>query len=197
MYTTFNHYHQHTDTIDIILHGGSVGLDSDFIKSVFNNSVVNGHSVLAFNFPYYDRGDTSSSGEALLEEQEAILKYLEYIRPFGYTKINFIAKSLGGIVLSKFLSNHKLPADYQLKDIVVMGFVVGQVDFSGHKGHIKVIQGSEDKFGNDVIVKSELIKQGLDDYEIIPIKAADHSYNTPNTKDNKYVEAAVMQIFCK
>ena len=192
MLPRLKHLHNQTENIDVLLHGGSKGFDSEFITKIFNRSAQVGHSVIAFNFPYLDRGDDSSSGEELLDEQEALGQILNYLQPFGYKKIRFIAKSLGRIVLSKYVS--KLSSEDTDVEIVIIGYVLGDIDFTGYSGKISVIQGSEDKFGDDTAVKTDLEKQGIS-CNVIRIEGADHSYRTPGTKENTYVEEAISHIF--
>ena len=45
-----------SDTLDVLLHGSSGGMNYTLMQKVFDESVRQGHSVANFNFPYFERG---------------------------------------------------------------------------------------------------------------------------------------------
>ncbi|GAB4285971.1 MAG: hypothetical protein Kow0081_3940 [Candidatus Dojkabacteria bacterium] len=184
-----------TDSIDIIIHGGSKGIESHFINKLFNASTNENHSTLAFNFPYLDRGDESSSGEELVEEQDTIDNILDFLKRFSFKKIHFIAKSLGGIVLAKYIANNGERLTSFEIEVTILGYVLGDIDLSGFTGRLTIIQGSNDRFGNADAVKDDLATKKLSEANVIEIEGADHSYRIPETKEPKFEDEVVSLVF--
>ena len=114
-----------SDTINIIIHGGSKGIESPFMEKLYKKSTANGISTITFNFPYLDRGEENSSGEDLTEEQETIAQIINFISQFNFKEIKFIAKSLGGIALAKYLQNHQEGLSDKEIEVVILGYVLG------------------------------------------------------------------------
>ena len=61
-------FNNKAEVLDVVLHGGSQGMDSGFMNKIIEASRIEGNSVVAFNFPYIERGEENSSGQELLEE---------------------------------------------------------------------------------------------------------------------------------
>ncbi len=183
------------DSLNVIIHGGSKGIESQFMRKLYDRSVSSGKSTITFNFPYLDRGEESCSGEDLVEEQETIAQMINLISPFNFKVIKFIAKSLGGIALAKYLQNHLEGLNDKEIEVVILGYVLGEIDLSNFKGDVMVIQGSNDRFGNANAVRKELSSKGLVEAKVIEIKGADHSYGVPDTKEPKFEDEVVNLVF--
>ncbi len=186
-------YNTDSDTLDVLLHGGSKGIESSFIQKLFKASQDNAHSVIAFNFPYLDRGEEQSSGPELQEELEVLKRVIEYASIKEYRHIRLIGKSLGGIVASYF--SKKLPIHEQKKySVIILGYVLGSVDLKEFTGNIVVIQGSNDKFGNIEKVKSDLEGLATKKITYINIDGADHSFRDLETKEPVYEDVVIEKV---
>jgi predicted alpha/beta-hydrolase family hydrolase len=53
--------------LDVLLHEAGGGIEHSNIKRAFNICVKNGHSVVNFDFPFFERGKKHSSGPELIE----------------------------------------------------------------------------------------------------------------------------------
>lgn len=176
--------------LDIVLQGGSYGIESTFMQKVIKTCKQKGNSVITFNFPYFERGDNHSSGPELKEELATLTKQMNKYNANKYQHIRFVAKSLGAIVASYFLRN--LNAREQEKySVVVLGYVTGSIDLHSFKGKIDVIQGELDKFGDINVVKKDLKNSVSKKITYHEIKNADHSYRNPKTKKPTYEDQAI------
>lgn len=184
-----------SDTINIIIHGGSKGIESPFMEKLYKKSTVSGISTITFNFPYLDRGEENSSGEDLIEEQETIAQIINFISKFNFKEIKLIAKSLGGIVLAKYLQNYQKDLHGKKIEVVILGYVLGDIDLSDFKGNLTVIQGSNDRFGNAGAVRKDLSSKCLSEARVIEIEGADHSYRIPDTKEPRFEDEVVNLVF--
>ena len=189
--TTFHFYHNpKSDTLDVVLHGGSYSIDTPFMKKVFDICREKGHSVIAFNFPYLERGEENSSGAELKEELQALQHFLDFCEYKKYKKVRIVAKSLGGIVGSYYLDS--LPKkDYSRFSIIILGYVTGHVRLNNFTGEITIVQGEKDKFGDIKTVKKDLKNAISKNIKFIEIKNADHSFREPETKEPIYVDEAI------
>ena len=186
-------YNNKAKTLDVVLHGGSQGIDSPFILKLISACRDKGNSVLALNFPYLDRGEKNSSGPDLKEELSALKDVMVFCKADSFNNVRFVAKSLGAIVASFFL--RELPKENQLKySIVVLGYVVRSIDLKCFKGKISIIQGEKDKFGGIEIVKNDMESAVSGRVSFFQIEGADHSYRKPETKEPIY-EDRVIDIF--
>lgn len=66
-----------SDTLDVLLHGSSGGMNYSLMQKVADVCVKKGHSVVNFNFPYFERGEELSSGPELKEELETLQTVLD------------------------------------------------------------------------------------------------------------------------
>ena len=68
---TYKYYRKRgVKIVYMILHGGGpVGVETDFISSIFDAIAATKNSVLCFNFPYCEREEEASSGPELKEER--------------------------------------------------------------------------------------------------------------------------------
>lgn len=191
-FTSFQFYHNSkSDTLDVVLHGGSYDINTDFMQKVFDTCKRKGHSVIAFNFPYIERGQEQSSGPELKEELATLQKFLDYGDYKSARKIRLIAKSLGGIVASFYLDklNYK---DAQKFLVIILGYVVGSLDkLKNFEGEIAVIQGEKDKFGSIEAVKQDLKGAKAKDIKYFQVPGANHSFRDPETDKPVYVGSAM------
>ena len=190
-FTSFNfYYNSKSDVLDVILHGGSHGIDSPLMRKVFAASKEKEHSVLTFNFPYFERGEENSSGNELIEELGTLQKMLDQAKYKDYLKVRLIAKSLGGIVASFYLD--KLSKEESERfSVVILGYVTGDVRLKNFEGEITIIQGEKDKFGGIDVVKKDLAGAKSTKIKLSEVKGADHSYRNPDTKEPIYEDDAV------
>lgn len=186
-----------SDILNIVLHGSSKGIDSPFIEKIFQALEGLGEGVIAFNFPYLERGEEASSGSKLEEEIEELKKILVFANADKYKHVRLVGKSLGAIVASFYLKS--LSSEEQKKyPIVVLGYVKseGGIDLKSFIGKIVIIQGEKDQFGGIEAIKEDLKDAASKDIQYFEIKGADHSYRDPETREPKY-EDEVIEILQK
>lgn len=185
---TYRYYHKAgSKTVCLVLHGGGPeGIETPFIASIINALSNKSASVFGFNFPYCERREEQSSGPELAEETAALNEVVEFLRSDGYTKIIIVAKSLGGIVTSYWLS--QCPASDI--EVVILGYVIGNVKTPALRNNLRlVIQGENDRFGSAQAVQSELARNDVK-AEVIEVPNADHSYRNEQ-KEPAYQEQTV------
>ncbi|BCX14331.1 MAG: dienelactone hydrolase [Patescibacteria group bacterium] len=189
--TSFLHFHNSkATTLDVILHGGSGGINSPFMQKLFESSKGKGNSVIMFNFPFLERGDDHSSGPELKEELEVLRKMLSIAGFDKFSHIRLIGKSLGGIIASYYL-NSLTDEEKKLYEVIVLGYVTGEVKLNEFTGKITIIQGEKDKFGSIEVVKKDMdgaISQSITYHQI---SNADHSYRNPETKQPIYEDKVI------
>jgi predicted alpha/beta-hydrolase family hydrolase len=182
------------EVLDVVLHGGSQGMDSGFINKITEASKKEGNSVVAFNFPYIERGQENSSGPELLEEIEALQNILDHCQSDKYKRIRLIGKSLGGVVAAAFLK--KVTFDQMKKySVIIFGYDIGYIDIKDFSGKIIIVQGSKDKFGDIDAVKQDISGSISKDITYFSIEGADHSYRIPETKEPIYEDEAIKVVF--
>lgn len=186
-------YNNKSNTLDIILPGGSYGMDSSFIEKVIASCKNAGHCVLTFNFPYFDRGEENASGPELKEELLVLDEMMKFVNANSFEHIRFVAKSLGAIVASYFLKN-VIKEEHLKYSIVVLGYVTGRIDLKGFLGKISIIQGEKDRFGGIDVVRKEMESALSDNISFFQIDGADHSFRRPETKEPIYEDRAI-EIF--
>jgi len=187
-------YNIKAKTLDVVLHGGSQGMDSDLINKIIEASRKNGNSVVAFNFPYIERGEENSSGSELIEEIGALQSILDFCQVDKFDYIRLIGKSLGGVVAGHYLK--KLNRDQLDKfSLIIFGYDIGYIDLKNFPGKIVIIQGDKDKFGEVKAVKNDMKGAVSKDIVYLSIKGADHSYRVPETKEPIYEDEAVNRAF--
>jgi hypothetical protein len=86
-----------SDTLDVLLHGAGGGMNHTNMIKVFDVCVKQEHSVVSFNFPFFERGEENSSGPDLIEEVETLKKILTECkaddtlpRPYGRGILSFL-----------------------------------------------------------------------------------------------------------
>lgn len=172
---TYKYYKKNkSKNIYLIIHGGGpVGVETDFISTIFDTIAKTNNSALCFNFPYCERREENSSGPDLLEEVSTLKQVIDFVHAEGYSHITIVAKSLGGIISSYYF------AEYPDKsiDLIILGYIPNEVKQNAISDNLKlVIQGENDRFA----APSEVQKIVGNKVAVIEIKNADHSYQNHN-----------------
>jgi predicted alpha/beta-hydrolase family hydrolase len=176
----------------ILTHGASEGIENSFIQNIIHKFNTQKVSVLALQMPFKDRGENSSSGSELLEELDAVNRAMEMANFFEYDRIDFIGKSLGGIIFSKFLNSQNV--NFQTKtSLTILGYIYGDVEINNYSGKLFVIQGENDKYGSKQDIEKDLNNSISKDKNLIIIPNADHSYRNEN-KEPVYQRVAVEML---
>ena len=186
----FYHHKKNSDTLDIVLQGGKYGIDTPFMQKVIKVLNEGKNSVMAFNFLYYERGETHSSGEELLEELDTLKVMLNYAKADDYKQIRFVAKSLGGIVASYYL-NKLTENEMEKYSLVILGYVTGALSLKRFSGPITIIQGEKDDHGGIKKVKESLKNANSKKIKYFEIKGADHSFKDQKTDEPRYQDEAI------
>ena len=177
----FKFSYNKSEILNVILHGGSSGIDSDFMVKIYNKFEKSNDSVVGLNFPYIDRGEEDCTND-LQEELEALESVLNIVTGFKkFKQIRFVAKSLGAIVASHYLCDRANLDECEYL-ITVLGYVAGSIDLKTFPGAIKIIQGEMDRFGGIEVVKKDMKDAISKSIEFIEIPGVDHSYRNPETK---------------
>jgi len=188
------YFNSKAENLDVILQGSSVGMDSQFITKIWNASIKAGNSSVAFNFPYFERGETNSSGVELTEEIESLKSILTVCQSGNYKTIRLIGKSLGGIVAGYFLRDLSR-AEQGKYSIVIFGYVPGSTDLKTFPGKIDIVQGSKDKFGTIEQTKKDMEKALSKDISYYLVEGGDHGYKDPQTNEPKFEDMAIEFVF--
>ncbi len=183
-----------SDTLDVLLHGSSGGMNYSLMQKIFDECLKQGHSVVNFNFPYFERGEEQSSGPELKEELETLKAVLNECKAMEFKHVRLIGKSLGAIISSYYIK--QLPKKEQSKySVVVFGYVTGTIDLKNFEGRIDIIQGEKDKFANIDVVKDDLKNAVSKNINYFEIKNADHSYR--NELKVPFFEDEAVEVFKK
>jgi len=159
----------------IVTHGASEGIENTFIQNIIYKFTGEKVSVLAIQMPFKDRGENSSSGPELLEELEAVKQAIKLVNLSEYESIDFMGKSLGGIIFSKFLNNQD--RSFQAKtSLTILGYIYGDVEINNYAGKLTVIQGEKDKYGSKEDIEKDLGNCISLDKNLVIVPNADHSY---------------------
>lgn len=179
------------DCLNVVLHGSSSGMESDFNKAIFDKAKTKGDSVVVFNFPYIDRGEEKLMNSGRDEEVSAIADIVER---FGgkYKKIRLIGKSLGAVIGFDYLRRLS-EKEKKRYEVVVLGYDLGWIDISGFSGKVTVIQGGRDPYGDIEDIFNDLNDKQM--VELWEVGGADHSFRVPETKEPRYVEDVLKLLF--
>jgi len=178
IFNSFNSFNT-SKRLVILTHGASEGIENSFIQNIIHKFSENKVSVLALQMPFKVRGENSSSGSELLEELEAVKQAMKLVNLFEYDSIDFIGKSLGGIIFSKFLNNQNV--NFQTKtSLTILGYIYGDVEINNYSGKLFVIQGENDKYGSKQDIEKDLDNSVSNDKSLLIIPNADHSYRNEN-----------------
>ncbi|HET7098801.1 MAG TPA: alpha/beta family hydrolase [Patescibacteria group bacterium] len=183
-----------SDTLDVLLHGGKGGMNYSLMQKIFDASVKQGHSVVNFNFPFFERGEEQSSGPDLVEEVETLKNILNSVKFDKYKQIRLIGKSLGGAIGAKFLST--LDVEEQSKfSIIIFGYITGDIKLNTFPGKIVIIQGEKDKYGGINVIEKDLENAVSKDITYFEVPNADHSFR--NEQKEPVYEDGAIEIFNK
>ena len=185
---TYKYYRKRgAKIVYMILHGGGpVGVETDFISSIFDAIAATKNSVLCFNFPYCEREEEASSGPELKEEVDTLKRAIDFAYLEGFSKIIIVAKSLGDIVASFYLEQYP---DSQI-ELLILGYIPSEIKQRAISNNLKlVIQGTNDRFASPIEVKKNVGSQ----VEVIEIIDADHSYRN-SKKEPIYQETAIKEL---
>jgi predicted alpha/beta-hydrolase family hydrolase len=173
---TFNFYHTpNTQELIIVTHGSSEGINSPFMEKIVGKTKTNKTSVLSIQMPFKDRGEKQSSGKELREELEALQTALDFVNYQNFEKLEFIGKSLGGIIFSRYLAGQ--PIELQSKSkLTILGFIVGDAVIPASIAEFNLIQGEYDKYGSPEQVQELIDQSSVENKDLQIIKGADHSY---------------------
>ncbi len=184
-----NFIESESDTLDVLLHGSKGGMEQSLQLKVFEECKKEGHSVVNFNFPFFERGEEQSSGPELAEEIKTLSHVLDFCNSNKYKHIRLIGKSLGGIIAAKFLSNLN-PTQQNRFSIIVFGYVTGDINLNTFPGKIVIIQGEKDRYGNIETVNEDLKNAISKDIIYFEIEGADHSFRN-ELKEPVYEDGAI------
>jgi len=76
-----------SDILDVLLHGAGGRMNHSNMRKAFDVCVKQGHSVVNFNFPFFERGEEHSSGPDLTEEVDTLKKVLAECKVDKYKHI--------------------------------------------------------------------------------------------------------------
>ena len=178
-----------SNTLDVLLHGAGGGMEHSNMKKTFDVCVEKGHSVVNFNFPFFERGEEHSSGPELVEEIETLKKILSDCHAKKYKHIRLIGKSLGAIIAAKYLSQLK-PEEQNKFSVIIFGYDTGMINISTFAGKISIIQGEKDKYGDIDVVKNDLKNAKAENIQYFEVPNADHSYRNEQ-KEPVYEDIAI------
>lgn len=159
--------------LNIILNGFNDTNESKFIKLLYNHCKQNQQSVISFDYKFqYLNQDQSSWPD--LEEEIYTLDLIIQKYSTRYEKINFIAKSFGGIVTSKYLLNRNIANDISVK---ILWYIHDDVDLTSFITKVTIIQWERDRFWTPDEIRMKIIQKYKTDYiDIITMPWWDHSY---------------------
>lgn len=120
-------YKTKSEELEVILCGSSNGMNSEFMRMLYESGKENNHSVVIFNYLFYDRLEKRGMGDNLNEEVDSLRGVLELCRADGYKKIKLVAKSIGGVIAGKFLKQLKKEEQEKFA-LVVLGYDLGWID---------------------------------------------------------------------
>ncbi|MBC7472445.1 MAG: hypothetical protein H7196_04280 [candidate division SR1 bacterium] len=146
-------------------------------------------SYITIQLPFKDRGEEKSSGPETLEEIGAVQAALKSININQYTSFHFIGKSLGGLILQRFIVQSSLFNTHLVK-FTILGYLIGDVTISSLKTKTYVIQGENDPYGDPKLVQEELDFLKISKLNIII--GADHSYR--NSRKNPVYQDTVVSL---
>ncbi len=193
-YTKFIFINNNSDTLDVILHGKSSGIDSDFIQKLIKASDSHNNNILAFNFPYMDRQDTDTKKSDLVEEVGYLKKMIEFSNQLPCENIRLIGKSFGAIVANQFLANYKSQNINKNISLHILGCFIEDIHLDCITNKVVIIQGDQDKYCPMDTLK-EKIKKATSDIKLHIINGADHSFKDPETNKPKYIDEAINFLF--
>lgn len=175
----------------LILHGGSAGVESSFVRDVYAEGAKHGQTILAYDFPY-KVADRKEPSEGFEEEVLTIRNAIDRLHNDGVTQLHIVAKSIGSAILSTALRAYP---DLQIERVTIAGLPIGVTDLEPFKDKkLRIVHGEFDRFGTIEDVRAELEKAQVN-AEVIEIKGATHSFRDQETDTRPIHEAeAISQI---
>lgn len=165
----------------VINHGGSEGIESDFIQKIKRKFTLS--STLLIQLPFKTRNKESTSGPEFKEELETYEEIFKIIRSLpnfkNITKIKFIGKSVGGLIQYHFIQNNYLWIEPLSVDLTLLGYLFDHTTINHDFNFpIHIIQGSIDPWCNlenvsNLVKKYSFIKLSV-------VEGGNHSFK--NTK---------------
>jgi predicted alpha/beta-hydrolase family hydrolase len=190
---TYTHYNKlNSNTLFVILHGGNAGIEDPFLQKIYTKIVNSNQSYLSIQMSFKDKGENSSSGPETLREIDEVQTVLSQIDLTNYEKISFIGKSLGGLVLQRFLTTSQ-QFNIPKTNFTILGYLVGDVNTSEFKGNLHIIQGENDPYGKTEDVQKELDVSKANSSILDIVSGGDHSYRN-DKKEPVFQDEAVSLI---
>lgn len=163
---------ENKDILSIILNGFSDKSDWEFIAWLFDHCKENNQSVISFDYEFQFLGQDKSSWPELEVEVSQLASIIEDYT-WNYKKINFIAKSLWGIVLSKYLNKYVLARDFSVK---ILGYIPDETQIGGYISKVSIIQWERDRYWSPLEIASKIQEKHNSSVPILAMPWADHSY---------------------
>lgn len=183
-------YNSRSTQLDVVMPGISGGIGLPLMQDVIALSKEKGHSVLSFDYLFYERGEDHSSGDTLPEEQMTLRELLNLVHAENFDQVCLIGKSLGGILANYFLKN--LSQEDQSKySVIVLGYAKDYIDLKNFPGKIAIIQGGKDKNGDIEAVKNHLQGATSNSIDFYGIPGASHGFSDPETKEPLYTPKVI------
>ncbi len=194
--------------INILVHGNSEGFQSDFMQYIYTNLTKIGKKCYGFDFNYLKTGKEPSVG--LKEEVDQLIEVVRHFEQLGYTSINIIGKSLGGVIClnENILNNPYIKNIYILGFPIILGFPLELFrlktkpiapdpcaideytklfkDIGKDMKKVKIIQGTKDLSCPVEQLKS-LCNMCLEKPDVYFVENASHSFK-PITEDTTFEE---------
>lgn len=169
---------ENKEKLNIILNGLNDKSDSEFIKYLHSCCVEVNQSVISFDYEFQFLGYNKTSWPELeveVDELDQIIKQYAW----NYKKINFIAKSLWGIIVSKYLKYHAMESEFSVK---ILGYIHNEMEIETFISSVSIIQWEYDRFGSPTQIDQRIQEKYHQSVSIVVIWWADHSFrNTDKT----------------
>lgn len=163
---------ENKDVLHVILNGFSDTCDSQFITTLFDHCQDNNQSVLSFDYEFQHlKQDASSWPELEVETAQLDMVIKQYA--WAYKKINFIAKSLGAIVLSKYLGKHTINQDFSVK---TLGYIHDEIEMGSYIARVSIVQWENDKFWSPADNQTKISEKYHTSVPMLTVAWWDHSY---------------------
>lgn len=174
------HYYEseNKDILNIILNGFSDKSDWEFIAWLFDYCKENNQSVISFDYEFQFLGQDKSSWPELEVEVSQLASIIEDFT-WNYKRINFIAKSLWAIVLSRYLGKHVFVRDFTVK---ILGYIHDDIEMWSYISKVSIVQWERDRFWSPTEIQHKIMTKYNTSVPILAIIWWDHSYrNTDKT----------------
>jgi hypothetical protein len=164
-----------SEDLNVIVHGGGEGINSEFIQKIKN--VYDDESTLLIQMPFMDRGEEGTTTPTFDEEIKTIEDVMKQVDLSKIKNINFVGKSIGAHILIAYIyKNYTQLDNYNLR-ITFLGMLFDLFKFDEAKPiKISILQGTNDKYGSieDIITMIKHSKSPL--ISLVRFENADHSF---------------------